>query len=116
MAHSTTTFGPGNFAAVKHGSRSPRLVRLKVAKSGRKLRRELEAKSRAPLVRLAVSVIVRREMVEGYLTGRRGQASRSLDSYDRLARLEFGLLLALGIGKEPDPHDGLADLFRKEEA
>ena len=114
---SSTSFGPGNQAALRHGARSPKLVRLNMKKTGGGLRKELESKSRRPLVRLAIDVISRRQMVSRWLDGRKGQAARSLDVYLKLAAMEAGLLDRLGCGQrvevEVDPEAVSARLRAK---
>jgi len=103
MARSSTTFGPFNTASLTHGARSHRTVLANIRKANPKLRKELAGKDRSPLIRLAISVITRREMVDRWLDGAKGRASRSIDSYIRLAQLENNLLARLEIGKEEEP-------------
>ena len=69
MGRSSTSFEPGNIAALKHGSRSPRIQRSKQQAIRSRVRRELKTKSRAWLDRLIRS--------SGRSTARRSTRRRS---------------------------------------
>src|ERR1700682_1224839 len=100
MPKTRTSFQPGNLAAVKDGSRSPRTVQKNSRSVGRSLGRQLRSKSVEPLIELAVDVKSRRLLMSRWLDRASGRASASHAQYERYAGLELAIYAAIGIGRQ----------------
>ncbi len=112
MARSSTSFGPGNLAAVRHGSRSPRLQLVKRQVISARVRRELGKGSRKWLDDLIVALRARIESYNAYLDRVGGPLSyrgQERQCVDRLRRDESLLLRLMAIRENrPEPASDLA--------
>jgi len=115
MARSSTSFQAGNFSAVRHGTRSPRLVALNRQVVARKLHRQLKERTDAPLVALAIDATTRFQMLadyldrEGGLLTPRGRVRQCATTYLALLRQLVNLYDRLGLGRQvpTSPDDDL---------
>lgn len=98
MPRTSTSFKPGNLAALKDGSRSRRIVQQHSRSVARSLRRQLRDKSLEPLIDLAVDVRARADLTSRFLDRASGRASASQAQFERYAALLLRIYERLGVG------------------